>query len=60
MWTENVTFDISGIEDDENTEDIAFVFEVIDHTDDMYLSVTQMFDIRFSKDGGSIEFILTK
>lgn len=45
MWTEEVTFDISAIENDENTEKMSFVFEVKDYTDDMYLSVTQMFDL---------------
>lgn len=37
MCTENVTFDISGIEYDENTEDMAFVFEVIDYTHRRYV-----------------------
>ena len=45
MWTEEVTFDISAIANDENTEKMSFVFEVKDYTDDMYLSRTQMFDL---------------
>lgn len=61
MCTENVTFDISGIEYDENTEDMAFVFEVIDYTHRRYVPERDA-DVRhsFSKDGGSIELILTK
>lgn len=45
-WSETVVFDISAIENDADTEKMAFVFEDLDYQADMYLQHTQMFDVK--------------
>ncbi len=44
LWAQTVTFDVSAIKDDENTQKISFVFVDLDYQDTMYLRPSYMFD----------------
>lgn len=44
-WTATIVFDISAIQNDENTQKMAFVLEDLDYEQTMYLRPSQMFDI---------------
>lgn len=44
IWTQTVTFDVSAIENDKNTQKISFVFDDLDYKDTMYLRSSYMFD----------------
>ena len=44
-WNVTVVFDISAIEDEPETEDMAFIITDVDYEEDMYLRESQMFDL---------------
>lgn len=46
IWTETVVFDISSIENDKNTEEMAFVFEDLDYEENMNLQKSYVFDVK--------------
>lgn len=59
-WNVTVVFDISAIENEPETEDMAFIITDVDYEEDMYLRESQMFDLEdlTVKDGKvSVTFI---